>query len=489
MNIFESDVGNYKFLWKNKLFSISRFLRISEKKNLVALFHQLAPLPVYIYSQFWKKFIEEVKLRCISESRDLFIEELISLKLIVKCGDTKDEIILSQTRSKVLNNLNRPTILYLMLSQGCNFACTYCPVPKLSEKIGQNLLSFENAVAGINLWLAHILERGEDNDPFFLIFYGGEPLLNRKVLEQLIYYISDEKCKGRMPERLEIMICTNGVLIDEVLAKTFFKHNVTVAIGVDGPQYYNDKVRIDNNQKPVFGEIKRAIHLLIRENVKVVASTTITAENLNCLREYYLFFRGLGVSQFGFNLMKGNALNQELSKVSLDEYCKKSVKSIIEGVKEKSNEGVFFEYQLQKKLDFLYKGMPFSIDCTCYGNQIVIQADGQVTNCPFLRFDQGHIQDLPNTFRIQRTEIVEKWRSRLSLFNDRVWTESLLNGGGCAWSSFELSGNIMSEDILNTEFTKEITDGLIWKLLPKEYAEMLNQEKIDYWSNRRIWDL
>ncbi len=118
-------------------------------------------------------------------------------------------------------------------------------------------------------------------------------------------------------------------------------------------------------------------------------------------------------------------------------------------------DGHSYEYQLGKRLTALREGAPFVVDCTCYGNQLVIQADCQVTNCPFLRIDQGHVRELPDAFRIAQTEVVRQWRNRLPLFSDSILTHfygNILDGGGCAWSSLELYGDTSAHDLHSVAF-------------------------------------
>lgn len=376
-----------------------------------------------------------------------------------------------------------------MMAQGCNFACTYCPIPALAKRYGERLLSFEDAVAGVKLWQKHIEDQPQDDEPYFLIFYGGEPLLNREVLERLLPYISDERSAGRLPKKLGLMLCTNGSLVDERLSKLFARYGVTVAVGIDGPRDHNDRIRITVGGEPTFIEIERAVRQLVSDGVRVVASVTITPANVYQLAEYPALLRKLGISQFGFNLMKGEALNRELNGGSVEEYCRAAAIGVTRGLIDMTDDGRCYEYQLEKKLTALRNGLPFSVDCTCYGNQLVVQADGQVTNCPFLRFDQGHVRELPDSFRIGQTETVKAWRGRLPLFNDSILADGVLDGGGCAWSSSELCGNALAQDNLNAIFTKEVTHELIWTLLPRERAEALRRGKTSHWSYRRIGPL
>ncbi|HXF43969.1 MAG TPA: radical SAM protein [Candidatus Paceibacterota bacterium] len=477
-----------QIVWRAQRFRASRFLRVLARDGLVALFHQLRPEPVYLSEKVWRDFPERVISGTLPEQMNGLVQEIVVRKLFIS-DENVDAEELAKARANALLLLNRPTILYLMMAQCCNFACTYCPIPALSKRYGERLLSFEDAVAGIELWRRHIEDQPQDDNPYFLIFYGGEPLLNREVLERLLSHVVDEQNAGQLPQKLELMLCTNGVLVDEQLSRLFARYNVTVAVGVDGPREHNDRIRLTVAGDPTFIEIERAIRQLVSDGVRVVASVTITPANVHQLAEYPSFLRKLGISQFGFNLMKGEALIRELDGKSVEDYCQAAAKGVVRGLADMTDDGRCYEYQLEKKLTTLRNGLPFSVDCTCYGNQLVVQADGQVTNCPFLRFDQGHIRQVPDSFRIGQTETVKAWRGRLPLFNDSILEDGVLDGGGCAWNSSELSRDALAKDNLNTIFTKEVTHELIWILLPKERADALRRGESSHWSYRRIGSL
>jgi len=477
-----------QIVWRAQCFRASRFLRALMRDGLVALFHQLRPEPVYLSEQVWRDFPEQVISGTLPKRMNGLVQELVARKLLVS-DENIDADELAKVRASTLRLLSRPTILYLMMAQGCNFACTYCPIPALAKRYGERLLSFEDAVAGIKLWRKHIEDNPQDDEPYFMIFYGGEPLLNREVLERLLPYVSGEQSAGRLPKKLELMLCTNGSLVDGQLSKLCARYGAVVAVGLDGPQDHNDRIRITVDGERTFAEIERAIKQFVGDGVRVVASVTITPANVQRLAEYPVFLRKLGISQFGFNLIKGEALTRELAGGSAEEYCRAAARSVVQGLTEMTEDGRCYEYQLEKKLTALCNGLPFSIDCTCYGNQLVVQADGQVTNCPFLRFDQGHVRELPDSFRIGQAETVKAWRNRLPLFNDSIPADGVLDGGGCAWSSSELYGDALAQDNINAIFTKEVTHELIWTLLPRERAEALRRRESVCWNYRRIGSL
>ena len=312
--------------------------------------------------------------------------------------------------------------------------------------------------------------------------------MNRGVLEQLLPRVKRMHDKGDLPENLELMLCTNGVLLDDSLVSTLKQHGVTVALGIDGPEEDNDRIRVGEQGEPTFARIRKVVDLLVDRGIMTVASVTITPHNLGRLDAYPDFLRTLGITKFGYNLVKGRVLDRMLGELSREQYYKAAAKAVLSGF---YNDVEPYEHQLEKKLAVLQQGLPFGVDCTCQGSQLVIQADGQVSNCPFLRRDQGTVSELDQNFRIWQTETVSKWRERLPILSKGGLQkeEGFLSGGGCTWSSFELTGEETATDIGNEIFNQEVLNGLVWATLSKEAGQDLAMGRTKYWHYRRIRSL
>lgn len=483
MSLFLSGVN--LVIGRSKRFVASRFLQILRRDDLVALYHQLHPAPLYLSQAQWNSFSARGISGTASGEMIALADELVSRRLFIS-DHSVDLEELDLARAKALRLLDRPTILYLMLAQHCNYACKNCPIPALAKKHGDRRLSFEDAVAGIKLWQRHIADAAKDCEPYYIIFYGGEPLLNRDVLEALLPYIHRERNAGNLPRNIELMLCTNGSLIDDRISALLASYDVTVAVGSDGPGDFHDRIRITAEGDPTSGVAVYSIKKLIRAGVRVVASATITPANAEHLSEYPVFFRELGVSQFGFNLLKGGSLKSELAGKGIEEHGRLVARGIASAYDDFAKTGRCYEYQLEKKMSVFTGGNPFSLDCTCYGSQLVIQADGQVSNCPFLRIDQGHVRKVSDGFRIGRTKDVEKWRTRISLLVDSSFESGVLDGGGCAWSCSELYGDALHGDVLNSVFTKEVAREIIWRLLPDKQRDAIQKGASPYWGYRGV---
>lgn len=455
------------------IYALSKFLYMQERMGIVAIFHMLHPRLIYMNIETWGKIVAGEDI-----PENLF-KALRLEQLFVEPGE--DEIVLREAQAKAAHRLSRPTILYLMLAQDCNNACVYCPVPAQALRYGKRLLAYEDAVAGIALWQQHI-KRHLDGDPYYLMLYGGEPLLNRNVLQQVIERVRENR--DDLPEKTNIIVPTNGRLLDTSLAKFFREHKVHVALGIDGPPSIHDQLRLSDSLSATSVEVIRALRLLQNESVAVSASVTLTPHSVLRADEIRGYLRSIGVTSFGFNILKGPALLESLETMTSREYYLAAAQAVVGGLAVTD----MTEYQLQKKLRALTEGESFGLDCTCYGNQVVVQADGVVTNCPFLRYEMGSVRSLSILFDISSSEAVQRWRRRLPIFS-AGWClsqdKSLPHGGGCTWGAENPSDDLWVIDDGNAIYNSEVIHELIWRLLPSGVAEQLAGGRINRWDYRR----
>ena len=430
----------------------SQYLRTRERDGVVAIFHELHPDPIYCLSEQWKKLFNRV-----NDSTELLVKVLKQRKLIVESSD--DDLREFRNIASVLENkLNQPTILYLMTAQGCNFGCGYCPVPETAKKYGASLLSVEDAIAGIDLWQKHLNDVYNQDLQYFVIFYGGEPLLNKETIKASLAYLKMKKETGVLPSSINFIVATNGVLIDDEAIAMCKEHEVIVAVGLDGPKSLNDALKIDTDGNGTFDRIVTSIKKLVQNGIRTFASTSITPFNIDQISEYSSFFSELGVEKFGFNFLKGRMLLSLVGTDGVEDYYRKASHGIIENARRQNRHG--FEYQMEKKQTAFDRKDFYPVDCTCYGNQLVIQPDGQVSNCPFYKASLGHIKNTDSSFRIWNQLIVKEWRKRLPLYHSGE--AKSVNGGGCAWSSFEINGDFLAIDDSSKIFSEEVLNELIW---------------------------
>lgn len=430
----------------------SQYLRIRERGGVIAIFHELHPDPIYCLPGQWKKLVNG-----ITDGAETLIGDLKQQKLIVESQDD-DRRDFEKIVSDLEHKLNQPTILYLMTAQGCNFGCGYCPVPETAKKHGASLLSIEDALAGIELWQEHLKDIYDPNLEYFVIFYGGEPLLNKRAIKASLACLKMKKETGALPSNISFMIATNGILVDDEIIAMCKEYEVMVAVGLDGPRKLNDALRIDSDGNGTFNRTVASIKRFVQNGIRTFASTSITPINIDHLSEYSSFFGGLGVEKFGFNFLKGRTLLNLVGSDGVEKYYRKASRGVIENARRQTRQG--FEYQMEKKQLAFDRRDFYPVDCTCYGNQLVIQPDGQVSNCPFYKAQLGQVRKVGNDFRIWNQPIVKEWRKGHPLYNSGE--AKAVSGGGCAWSSIELKGDLFAVDDSSQIFSEEVLNELIW---------------------------
>jgi uncharacterized protein len=361
-------------------------------------------------------------------------------------------------------NFSYTSTLYLVLTRKCNLECKYCPFPKLSKSKKEISMSPEIAIRGIDLFSKHIYENFNQKRIYFIIFYGGEPLLNIKTLKYGLKYIEKLKKENKLPKNnLHIMVDTNGILINTEIVRLFKRYNVMVTVGCDGPKKFNDYYRVDNKGKGTFEKVKKALILLKKNKIKTFASVSITPYNISKIKNFSKFFLKYGVKKFGFNILRGKSLFSLSPKINLKDYYIKASNGIIDSFRRR--QGKEYEYQMEKKIKVFFDKQFFPIDCGGYGNNLVIQPNGEISNCPFLPNKLGNVKNYNENLRIWKMPLVREWRKRLPIYNQSCKNCEAISicGGGCPWNAKEINGNIFKKDDALCIFTKKVFDYLIWK--------------------------
>lgn len=430
---------------------LSKYLRTRERDGMVAVFHELQPRPVFVTCADWSAYT-------VGAIQYSDLETQLRDKGLVIDSFADDEVLFSTAESVLLQKLQHTTILYLMTAQGCNANCGYCPVQDIAKRFGASLLTVEAARAGIDLWGNHLEDVFDDNRDYYVIFYGGEPLLNKPVIADSLRYLEAQKKAGKLPSRVQYMVATNGLLIDDEFVRLCLEYKVAVAVGLDGDTRANDILKVDIAGQPTFLRITEAVKKLVQAGIPTHASCSVTPFNLDQVEGMSRLFRDLGVNKFGFNFLRGQKLVDLVGKDGVEAYYRQTSKAIIRHSRTQSEPG--FEFQMEKKVLAYSQGDFFPLDCTCYGSQLVIQPDGQVSNCPFFKARLGDVQSLGSDFRIGNQPIVHEWRKRLPIYHES--DAKALSGGGCAWGMVDQNLSPSVTDIGSRIFAEEVLDEFIW---------------------------
>lgn len=152
------------------------------------------------------------------------------------------------------------------LTEKCNLNCTYCYENKRNKDI-----SFED----IKKLIDYEISRKQKYS--IIIFYGGEPLLQKNMIKNTIDYINSKKCKTDF----YYGITTNGTLLDDDFIKYMKKNNfINISYSIDGMKETHDLNRKTIDGNGTFDIVEKNARKVLKSFDEVVAMSVITRNNL-----------------------------------------------------------------------------------------------------------------------------------------------------------------------------------------------------------------
>lgn len=146
----------------------------------------------------------------------------------------------------------------------CNLCCKYCYVDK-----SKDIMTLDIAERAIK----YIIPLLKDNEANNIRFHGGEPLLNKEIIE----YIIKELYLQVGNKNMHFYLTTNGTIINGV---DFIIENVKISVSIDGTQYYNDLNRIYKNCEGTYSYIDKFIRRMKSKDIHFNIRMTIHPNNV-----------------------------------------------------------------------------------------------------------------------------------------------------------------------------------------------------------------
>lgn len=170
----------------------------------------------------------------------------------------------------------------LHLTNQCNMACGYCYVDgKKAETM--SLQTAEKAVD---------LASRSGSGSVGIIFFGGEPLLKKKLIYGVVQYCrSIEKQDGCF---YHFKVTTNGLLLDREFMEFSQKNGVLIALSHDGVMEAHDLYRKVKNGGGTFDRLSPAIDLLLAYQPYAPVLMTVNPDTVRYYAESvrYLYKKG-----------------------------------------------------------------------------------------------------------------------------------------------------------------------------------------------------
>ncbi len=277
---------------------------------------------------------------------------------------------------------------YVAVTRDCNLNCSFCFWNDIEGK--------KNDVKFSSLDFKKFINNTKNiykNEPNIIVFYGGEPLLNQNLIEDIINVI-DEK---------ETIFClyTNGVLL-HTLRKKILNRLSYVVLSIDGDREFNDKHRGKGSLKKA---IDGVIGLKKAFKGEIVARLTLTPENslVNSVMGLINYFDHIYWQFESSPALENSYLQQERYNQDLDILLDFWLRNMEEG---RFYNIIPFQCILttllwNQKVEFLRCGSGTSL--------IFVDTDGSCYSCDELvDYDQFCIGNIYGSIKYSKEDLYEK---------------------------------------------------------------------------------
>jgi len=190
--------------------------------------------------------------------------------------------------------------MVLNVTNQCNLSCAYC-YEYGEDKIVQTdngrqpkWMSEETARESVDFLLR------ESGSSAHLTFFGGETLMNFKILQFAVGYATARA--AALGKAIDFSLTTNATLLKPDVIEFLAEHRFGVTISIDGPKEIQNKFRVFHNGAGSYDLVAPKIKALIARHRSrpIGARVTLTRETLDVRRIYEHLTDELGFWEVGF---------------------------------------------------------------------------------------------------------------------------------------------------------------------------------------------
>ncbi|SHE99516.1 thioether cross-link-forming SCIFF peptide maturase [Desulforamulus putei] len=330
--------------------------------------------------------------------------------------------------------------LCLHAAHDCNLRCKYCfagqgqfggPGGLMSAQVGRAAIDF-------------LIKQSGNRKHIEIDFFGGEPLLNFKVIKELVPY-GREKAKQAGKE-IKFTLTTNGMLLNKEVQQFLLDNQMAAVLSLDGRPAVHNAMRPTPTGKGSYDRVLQAFQEYVQQKPPggYYIRGTYTRHNLDFSRDVIhmaeLGFRDISVEPVVAGNETDYAFRQEDLPVLLEEYEKLTRELLAR--REAGDPINFFHFNID-----LNGGpcLPKRLSgCGAGYEYLAVTPEGDLYPChQFVgrpEFWLGHV-----TEGIKKPEIVEKFR-QAHIYNKprcvNCWAKFYCSGG-CHANAQAFNNNLL----------------------------------------------
>lgn len=376
---------------------------------------------------------------------DPSMEQILKDKGFIVENDDADDKTLNDCRKEILE----PYIstAYFFLTKNCNLACRYCFERQSETKnSSEGVMSFDVFNRGLDFFQRLInLDKDRFNERKTIIFYGGEPFHNKKLLFSAISKIQDRIKKGDLPARTKMLVVTNGTLMNDEDILFIKKNGVTVTFSLDGDRQASANRVYSDGKTLAWDKATETFKKCVKAGIDLNIACTLSPETIARQKDVLEYFINIGATNIGFNVI----LDNDIIQLNTD-YDDKAADFVTTAYKTLSDNNIT-ENRTRRRLDVFKHKHPCLFDCNAAGGrQIAIAPNGDVGICHEHIMDKKHFITTIDDMQFDPTQSAEykMWNRRSPLYIDSCLNCIALGvcGGGCVINSERKHNSIFIPD-------------------------------------------
>ena len=182
----------------------------------------------------------------------------------------------------------------------CNLSCSYCyeyGEDRIATPEGKTKFMSEETARSTADFL---LNQSPGRRAVHLTFFGGETLLNFKVVKSTIEYARARAAE--MGKYIDFSMTTNATMLTSEIISFLAENNVGVTVSIDGPKEANDRFRVFHNGKGSYDVIAPKIKELVKvhRSRPIGARVTLTAQVVDVKKIFRHLTEEMGFDEVGF---------------------------------------------------------------------------------------------------------------------------------------------------------------------------------------------
>ena len=283
------------------------------------------------------------------------------------------------------------TTMVLNVTSKCNLSCTYCyeygEDRLVDEGTMPRYMDDETARKSVDFMIA----QSGSHDVVNLTFFGGETLLNFKLLQRTMDYAIERAEEAG--KRVRFSLTTNGTLLKPDVIEWLARNDVGVTISIDGPKDVNDQFRVLNNGMGSYEMIVPKVRELLKRHTSrpIGARVTLTQQNLDVHRIFRHLTEEIGFREVGFAPVTTSSCHSyALDEASYDRMLGQFQELAWEWLDHAAEDRYHGFSNVRESVEEIHKGFSKAYPCGAGLGLLGVGTDGNVNLCHRFAGSEDH---------------------------------------------------------------------------------------------------